>query len=80
MHEELVIPDATDSCCIHMDLKSDNILLAADRYSVVGAQLISDFGISVIDRSTENQHTSAQGPGTAFHQVISRTKTMEACA
>ena len=55
LHEELRILGSLDRYCAHTDLKPDNILITRDSYSHVGRWMLSDFGISLFDKSTNLQ-------------------------
>lgn len=55
LHEDLRILGSLDRYCAHMDLKPGNILITRDEKSQVGRWVISDFGISLFDKSTNRK-------------------------
>ena len=55
LHEDLRILGSLDRYCAHMDLKPGNILITRDEKSHVGRWVISDFGISLFDKSTNKK-------------------------
>ena len=55
LHEELRILGSLDRYCAHMDLKPGNILITRDKKSNVGRWVISDFGISLFEKSTNRK-------------------------
>ncbi|KAL8796007.1 MAG: hypothetical protein Q9195_001583 [Heterodermia aff. obscurata] len=55
LHEELRILGSLDRYCAHMDLKPGNILISRDKDSRVGRWMITDFGISLFDKSTNKK-------------------------
>ena len=55
LHEDLRILGSLDRYCAHMDLKPGNILITRDEKSNVGRWVISDFGISLFEKSTNRK-------------------------
>ena len=57
LHEELRIYGKLDRYLAHMDLKPDNILIDSEEGHLAGKWMISDFGVSLFDKVT-NEPTS----------------------
>ena len=53
LHGDITLPEKGKVPCAHMDLKPNNILIDEDNRSCVGKWKISDFGLSVIDETSE---------------------------
>ncbi|KAF8848231.1 kinase-like protein [Acephala macrosclerotiorum] len=75
LHKEIKIDKTYDTVfCAHMDLKPANILIVPSDESVVGKWMISDFGISVFKKDTQ-QHDSEYGSiGDYISQVTMNTR------
>ena len=63
LHDDLYISDNEDLYCAHMELKPNSILIvpndnSSPQQSQVGKWMFSDFGLSVLTRSTEGRPTS----------------------
>lgn len=81
LHENLHVEDSMerfgseiDLYCAHMDLKTDNILITRDMGSWVGKWMISDFGISVFDKRTDERAPRLQSIRDVGHRLTSRTQ------
>lgn len=80
LHENLHVEESMDRYgsdidlyCAHMDLKTDNILITRDMGSRVGKWMISDFGISVFDKRTDEMAPRLQSIRDVGHRLTSRT-------
>ena len=72
LHEDLNVLDSQDLYCAHMDLKPKNILIKAEVQSVVGKWMISDFGISAFEKSTNRKEPHFQSIRETGSRVTSR--------
>ena len=72
LHDELYVLDSQDLYCAHMDLKPKNILLKAETQSIVGKWMISDFGISAFEKSTNRKEPHFQSIMETGSRVSSR--------
>ena len=58
LHSELRIFDSPDRYLAHMDLKPDNILLGKADKMPAGQWMLSDFGVSLFEKSTNKKATT----------------------
>ena len=59
LHSGIKIPGLSQVSCVHMDLKPENIVVRFDPSWPAGMWMITDFGISTIKSSSEDQITPA---------------------
>ncbi len=55
LHNGITIPGGSQVCCVHMDLKPENIVVIFNQKSPAGIWMITDFGISKIKPSSDDQ-------------------------
>jgi serine/threonine protein kinase len=72
LHEELRILGATNRYCAHMDLKPENILIDEHDESRVGKWMISDFGISLFDKRTNQTEATLSSVRDVGRRLTSR--------
>lgn len=77
LHNELQILGSSDRYCAHMDLKPENILLTPAPGLAVGKWWISDFGISVFNRDTNNQDSHIYSIRDFGRRITSRANQNE---
>ena len=65
LHGGIKIPGGHKVSCVHMDLKPENIVVRFDGKSPAGAWMITDFGISAIKTSSDDQ----SGPAVASNRL-----------
>lgn len=58
LHSELRIFDSLDQYLAHMDLKPDNILIDKNVRMPAGKWMLSDFGVSLFEKSTNKKATT----------------------
>ena len=74
LHEEIRVQGSLNQYCAHMDLKPDNILIRRDHRSSVGKWMISDFGISIFDKRTDQMDLRVQSIRDVGRRLTSRAR------
>ena len=72
LHSELRIVDSPDRYLAHMDLKPDNILLDKDVRMPAGKWMLSDFGVSLFEKSTNKKATAVHAIRDVGPRLTSR--------
>ena len=84
LHEELHLFGKLDSYLAHLDLKPENILLVQDNHSgtagsdhPAGKWMLTDFGVSVFDKATNEKATRVHSIRDVGPRLTSRTNRDE---
>ena len=84
LHEELHVFANLDRYLAHLDLKPENILLVHDNHSVTGGSdhpagkwMLTDFGVSLFDRATNEKATKVHSIGDVGPRLTSRPNRAE---
>ena len=71
LHSGIKIPGGRQVSCVHMDLKPENIVVRLDGKSPAGTWMTTDFGISTIKQSNDDQtaHSAPSNTLSASNSV-----------